>query len=283
MKPNKLITLALLAVFTNSCEAQQKTKNTMEQKIQSFAVLEETENRATHLMSLVKEERTDKEDYPFLPHLNNGDFFLRCETWNVEKNNESRYIQHCFMLHFIPQKQAKYYRIESRLEVLAFYEDGKNTGHGEPSGEWQFMGNSNENTIEAKILNYWLAHQSEIEVIKDETADSNTHLPDSIIGKTFSALISQSCARTLNGGVMSYKYCDLSFAKDSVTVTFRWERTKIGSLPEKDSSDSQTYKWKTENEKIIIENFTDYAYFVRQDGNLVGKNQREDRVFVINK
>ncbi|MDR2423984.1 MAG: hypothetical protein LBD59_04570, partial [Prevotellaceae bacterium] len=79
------------------------------------------------------------------------------------------------------------------------------------------------------------------------------------------------CGKIEGGGFNEYLYCELRFEKDSVKVTHR--TLLITSVYDKientEKSEHKTYKWKIQNNIIIIENFTGYGQLIFKNEQLV--------------
>jgi len=90
--------------------------------------------------------------------IGNGDYFLRYGTEIRDKTAISEYIKDSQILHVIPDSNDRF-RFEILLLSSTFYEYGKDVGHAEPSGEWCFVGYSdNEDSEAAKVLKYYNEH-----------------------------------------------------------------------------------------------------------------------------
>jgi hypothetical protein len=179
MKINNIIIFTLLVLSVGSLEACNQRQTQLEimgQEMQSLAILYEIGNDVIHLVHLEKEERKEYTDRS----QNNGDFFLRAETWSIVKAKSSNYEEYfhvILLLHCIPEKiidpytmkEIERYHIESIEEFWAFYHDQQIEHNSSLPKEWGFCGNSDEKErVCVKTLNYYWTHQNEIKIIKDE-------------------------------------------------------------------------------------------------------------------
>jgi len=115
-------------------------------------VLNETKNGTTYLVVVSLDNRENK------VAIGNGDFFLTYGTDHISKDNtEGVILRSSYRLHIIPENER--FKLEVLLISSAFYKGGKEMGHAEPNGKWEFAGYSdNENGEAAKVLKYFLEH-----------------------------------------------------------------------------------------------------------------------------
>jgi hypothetical protein len=103
---------------------------------------------------------------------------------------------------------------------------------------------------------------------------------NSLVGKTYKALISESCKKTTNGGFMEYTYLFLKFKKDSVLVSYDIRRSNSTKERENRNQNlSKTYKWTIKEVIITIENFSDYNKLSLQGSRLIGEKPTETEIF----
>jgi hypothetical protein len=102
-------------------------------------------------------------------------------------------------------------------------------------------------------------------------------LPPDPTGKTYKALISESCKQMADGGCMIYEYRTLSFREDSVVVSYRV--TASCSVKEREKNYDRPYdnltrirKWTITNNIIAIEGVSDWSRLVMQDSVLIGED-----------
>ncbi|MDR3286867.1 MAG: hypothetical protein LBT27_05450 [Prevotellaceae bacterium] len=121
--------------------------------------------------------------------------------------------------------------------------------------DYLFVGYSDDTTLLAvKILNYLTENQ--------------------LIGKTYQAKISESCAKTLDGGYTTYTYCILKFEKNNVRISYKTKTSR--TYEEKDKGKEEIRKWTVQNNRIIIQDFDDYGTFKIQDAMLVGEKMQNN-------
>jgi hypothetical protein len=81
----------------------------------------------------------------------NGDYFIQFNY--TEGFYPIRYSEKSYLLHIIPY--GKRIKLKSRLTFYGIFKNRKLVSDGEPSGEWQDEGYSHNNTLCAKILEYY--------------------------------------------------------------------------------------------------------------------------------
>lgn len=104
---------------------------------------------------------------------------------------------------------------------------------------------------------------------------NNSHGP---IGKTYTALVNETCKSMTGGGCMIYTYQVLNFEQDSVKVTYQ----AIASCSPKERENNykdmyknqiKKYKWSVQNDSLTIEGFDTYGKFLFRDSVLIGKDK----------
>lgn len=104
---------------------------------------------------------------------------------------------------------------------------------------------------------------------------NNSHGP---IGKTYSALVNQTCKYMTDGGCMIYIYQVLDFEQDSVKVTYQAiaycsPKERENNYNEMYKFSFKKYKWTVQNDSLIIEGFDTYGKFLFRDSVLIGKDK----------
>ncbi len=100
-----------------------------------------------------------------------------------------------------------------------------------------------------------------------------------IEGKSYKALIGETCKEMTGGGCMIYKYQILNFSQDSVVVSYQ---VIANCLPKERENSynhmyddlTKKYKWSSNNNTITIENFDAYGKLTLQNSKL----SREDNL-----
>ena len=165
---NVLITLTITALIAGACFAQANNKQTSNNnsnmnetnndsmELKYLYILEETEETITCLTALELADGVQQKFY-----VGGDDITLDFELWITSKNEETG-TRHRGMLHIVPERVARkdggsYDTAALYLltMVYEFYENGENIGHGEPSGEWVYVGLVGDNSIYAKIDDYF--------------------------------------------------------------------------------------------------------------------------------
>jgi hypothetical protein len=102
------------------------------------------------------------------------------------------------------------------------------------------------------------------------------------IGKTYKALINETCKEMSDGGCMIYTYQILNFSQDSVAVSYQ----VIASCSPKERESSynrmynnsiKNYKWSANNDSITIEGLNDYGKLQFQNSILIGEDKFKKR------
>ena len=94
--------------------------------------------------------------------------------------------------------------------------------------------------------------------------------------KSYECLLSSICYKTINGGYMTYRYCQLKFESDSVTILYRTEKSL--------SQDNNTvvdkiqvkHSWELENNIIKIHGFNDYDPIIIHKDSLTFRRGNQD-------
>jgi hypothetical protein len=104
---------------------------------------------------------------------------------------------------------------------------------------------------------------------------NNSHGP---VGKTYKALVNETCKSMTDGGCMIYTYQVLKFEQDSVKVSYQ----AIASCSPKEMEDNykemyknqiKKYKWTVQNDTLTVEGFDTYGKFLFQDSVLIGRDK----------
>ena len=153
-----LVLMAALLTVSVSCNGQQKSSNDKDKATPENVLcqLNENEDGSTYLTYEVRLLSEDK--YENMPFMGNGDYFLYYHTEYISANPKRDIrIRESYTLHVIPEDNGRF-RLETRMDSSTFYENEENVGHAEPSGEWNFVGYSDdEHCATAKVLNYFLS------------------------------------------------------------------------------------------------------------------------------
>jgi len=102
--------------------------------------------------------------------------------------------------------------------------------------------------------------------------------PASIAGKTYSAEISASCKAMSDGMCMLYTYCILDFKKDSVNMYYITKasctnKSKEAGYANNTKEKLVSYKWKMNENTLIIEGFEAFAPFTLKGNRLTGTKE----------
>lgn len=94
-----------------------------------------------------------------------------------------------------------------------------------------------------------------------------------LINNSYEAIIRESCSRGIDEMYMTYTYCKLSFAKDSVDIVTYSVST--GNMAEEDHFVEKigTFDWKIENNRVCINGFDNYGMLEIQGSKLIGKEE----------
>ena len=106
---------------------------------------------------------------------------------------------------------------------------------------------------------------------------------ETLIGKTFQALIGESCEKIIGGGCWVSEYCQVSFEKDSVAISYF---TKASCSPKEASYEQifhqrKKYIWREEQIYIIPKNETDYGSIIIDVNKITGSVEKSNRTFYI--
>lgn len=163
MKQKCFLTFFMLIVMISSmltsCNVQKVLKSneknkTMKQYLENtLCILNKDKDYTTYLTSVGMLSEYLKQ---YVTFIGNGDYFLTydSEIKTADKENDIRNRDR-ITLHVIPESNDKF-RLETKLESSTFYENGENVGHRKPTGEWVFVGYSDDKDCEAaKVLHYF--------------------------------------------------------------------------------------------------------------------------------
>ena len=104
-----------------------------------------------------------------------------------------------------------------------------------------------------------------------ENPNQKTISIEHFIGKTYIAIVRQSCKRTTTGAYMINTYCELKFAKDSVNISVYSDRFEDNT--------GTNYKWIIENNQVKIQEFDTYGVLNKQGLNLIGREEYGNGLF----
>ena len=157
-----LTLIVIMLSITTSCNGQKMLNNNKNDTIMrqelpenALCVLNENKDGLTYLTSV---RLLSEYEQQYVRFIGNGDYFL---SYDTEYKSKERNIgdNRRYTIHIIPEKNDRF-RLEARMESRTFYENGKNVGHAEPSGEWIFVGYSDDKDNEVvKILQYFNEHK----------------------------------------------------------------------------------------------------------------------------
>ena len=104
---------------------------------------------------------------------------------------------------------------------------------------------------------------------------NNRHGP---IGKTYKALVGETCKSMAGGGCMIYTYQVLNFEQDSVKVSYQGiascsPKERENNYKELYKNQFKKYKWSVQNDSLTIEGFETYGKFLFRDSVLSGKDK----------
>ena len=144
--------LSIFCVLSISCCTSQTNKNINQVK-QSGFVIHETKDAISYLINVQKYDDTENEN-----SLQSGEenFYLMFDINNRSKtrksSTDSRYMMRVTTVNGTSEMKLQ-------LQSLTFYEDGVNTGHAEPSGEWY-----EDDKLAALVLDYYHSNKTTIPV-----------------------------------------------------------------------------------------------------------------------
>ena len=100
-------------------------------------------------------------------------------------------------------------------------------------------------------------------------------LENDLNGKTYKALVGETCKYMSDGGCMLYTYRLLQFKQDSVWITYHVEanctpKNKEYLYTRNNSQSPKKFKWETTNDSLTIEGFDEYGNFQIQGTSLFG-------------
>ena len=168
-----IIILGITALVVSSCGGQttnnkqiSNMNETNNDESKYLCILEETKGTIIFLTGL----RLADDGQKF--SAGGNEIVLNFGIWKASKIEDiyKNGVEHSGMLRIVPERIAtedggSYDTAAIYLFtwVYAFYENGVSTGHGEPSGKWVSVGLASDNSIYAKILDYFDKNQTEIE------------------------------------------------------------------------------------------------------------------------
>ena len=108
------------------------------------------------------------------------------------------------------------------------------------------------------------------------------NIKNDLIGKSYKALVGESCKEMTNGGCMIYTYRILNFKTDSVVVSYQVMAYCSPKEIENNYAHlydnlTKTYKWTVSNDTITINGLDDYGKLTLQNSNLIGVDKSTKR------
>ena len=102
------------------------------------------------------------------------------------------------------------------------------------------------------------------------------------IGKTYKALVGETCKSMTDGGCMIYTYQVLKFEHDSVKVSYQAVASCSPKEREKNYNEMykfsfKKYKWTVQNNSLTIEGYDHYGKFLFQDSVLIAKDTLKNK------
>ncbi len=160
MKTKRILKYVMLIVviltISTACNGQKKNnkEKTMKQELPEYALCLLHENNYLTAVGIISDY-----DKQYVTFIGNGDYFLSYDTEQKATDKEHDIRSHRRnTLHVIPEGNR--FRLEVRMESLTFFQDGENMGHAEPSGQWMFVGYSDDKDCEAaKVMKYFNEHR----------------------------------------------------------------------------------------------------------------------------
>ncbi len=103
-----------------------------------------------------------------------------------------------------------------------------------------------------------------------------------LIGKSFKALVGETCKDMIGGGCMIYTYERLTFHQDSVTISYEVDAKCFPEEREKNYSNlhtylSKNYNWSSKNDTIRIYGHSDFKELIIRDSLLFGFDKTQNR------
>ncbi len=103
-----------------------------------------------------------------------------------------------------------------------------------------------------------------------------------LIGKSFKALVGETCKDMIGGGCMIYTYERLTFHQDSVTISYEVDAKCFPEVQEKNYSHlysdlSKNYNWNSKNDTISIYGFSDFKELIIRDSLLFSLDKTQNR------
>ncbi len=105
-----------------------------------------------------------------------------------------------------------------------------------------------------------------------------------LVGKTYTALVNESCHKMTGGGCMVYTYRKLQFEKDSVIVSYKIkascvpkEREKMFEEPPR-KPQIEKYGWSIQEGKVHIQGFDEYGVLFFRGENLFGQTKNLEHI-----
>jgi hypothetical protein len=108
---------------------------------------------------------------------------------------------------------------------------------------------------------------------------NNSQVP---VGRTYKALVGETCKEMTDGGCMIYTYQVLNFGHDSVTVSYQAipscsPKEREENYKEMYKNQIKKYKWTVQNDTLAIEGFDIYGKFFFQDSVLIGRDKYKNQ------
>lgn len=108
------------------------------------------------------------------------------------------------------------------------------------------------------------------------------NIKNDLTGKSYKALVGESCKDMTNGGCMIYTYRILNFKTDSVVVSYQVMAYCSPKEIENNYAHlydnlTKTYKWTASNDTITINGLDDYGKLTLQNSSLIGEDKSTKR------
>ncbi len=108
------------------------------------------------------------------------------------------------------------------------------------------------------------------------------NVQNDLTGKSYKALVGESCKEMTNGGCMIYTYRILNFQTDSVIVSYQVmaycsQKELENNYAHLYDNLTETYKWTASNDTITINGLDDYGKLTLQNSNLIGEDKSTKR------
>lgn len=113
------------------------------------------------------------------------------------------------------------------------------------------------------------------------------NVQNDLTGKSFKALIVESCKEMTEGGCMIYTYRILNFKTDSVVVSFQiiancWPKVIENNYTHMYDNFIKTYKWSASGDTITINGLDDYGKLTLKNSKLIGEDKLTRRHITFN-